>query len=181
MKDLIEALQEYDKIHLPRWEELPDFDVYMDQLITLVNRYLFFLQEENNPIITPAMVNNYVKLNLMPKPIKKKYQRIHIAYLIAITLLKQVITISQISDGIDLQVKTSGLKGAYNLFCEEIEESIHCVVVSFTSAQDPLLSFPHFTNENSATKLATISLITKLLCIQFLNRKNKSVKKDRKQ
>lgn len=60
-------------VHLPQWEELPDIDLYMDQVLNLVDRYL-------SPIgvkpVTAAMINNYVKLNLIPKPIGKRYSRI---------------------------------------------------------------------------------------------------------
>ena len=73
----MEDLQRY---HLPRWEELPDIELYMDQVITLIERYLAPLleeaDEENNKIITSAMINNYVKLGIMPKPIKKRYERV---------------------------------------------------------------------------------------------------------
>ncbi len=109
--------------HLPRWEELPDFDIYMDQIITLIERYLNILNDGKERIITNAMVNNYVKLKLIPKPIKKKYNKEHIAYLIAITLLKQILTISEVRDGIAYQASLSGTHNAYNLYCEEQEKA----------------------------------------------------------
>lgn len=163
-----DALQELNQFHLPRWEELPDFEVYMDQLITLINRYLYILNKEETPIITPSMVNNYVKLKMIPKPEKKKYQRIHIAYLIAITMLKQVLTISEVRDGIELQTKISGLKGAYNLFCEEQENAIHAVVETFEADHDPVFTINGFTSKNTAMKLATLSLVTKVVSEKLL-------------
>ncbi len=105
--------------HLPRWEELPDFDIYMDQIIALIERYLNILDDGKERIITNSMINNYVKLKLIPKPNKKKYNKEHIAYLIAITLLKQILTISEVRDGIAYQAKISGTHNAYNLYCEE--------------------------------------------------------------
>ena len=112
---------------IPRWEELPAFDLYSDQVIQLINDYLSMYFTKEDTIITAAMINNYVKHKMMPKPEKKKYQRVHIAYLIAITMLKQVVTIEQVNAGITYQAKVSGLKGAYNLFCEEMERSLHNV------------------------------------------------------
>ena len=57
---------------LPQWKELPDLALYMDQVVSLGNRYL-------EPIIsgpiTASMVNSYVKKGLMPKPIKKNIHR----------------------------------------------------------------------------------------------------------
>ena len=93
--------------HLPRWEELPDFDLYMDQVISLIERYLNILDDGKERIITSAMINNYVKLKLIPKPIKKKYNKEHIAFLIAITLLKQILTISEVRDSIAYQARNA--------------------------------------------------------------------------
>ena len=95
-KDLILWSDTLQDFHLPRWEELPNFDLYLDQVITLIEGYLQHLfDEENDTILTSAMINNYVKLKLIPKAEKKRYNRVHIAYLIAITILKQVLTISR--------------------------------------------------------------------------------------
>lgn len=110
---------------LPRWEDLPEFDLYSDQVIQIINGYLNLFMYKNDYIITSSMINNYVKNKMMPKPVKKKYQRVHIAYLIAISMLKQVLTIEQVNAGIIYQSQISGLKGAYNLFCEAMENALH--------------------------------------------------------
>ena len=121
-----ESLRDF---HLPRWQELPDLDLYMDQVIQLVDQYLMpVIQTEKHPLLTPAMVNNYVKKGLIPAPIKKRYQRKHLAFLIAITLLKQVITIPEVKSGILFQGKVSGIREAYDLFCDEQEKSIQFII-----------------------------------------------------
>lgn len=114
---------------LPRWEELPDFDLYSDQVVQLVNGYLHLVEEVEKDVLTSSMINNYVKQKLIPKPEKKKYHRIHLAYLIAIGLLKKVLTITQVNDGIRYQSGISGLNGAYNLFCEEVERALKNVAL----------------------------------------------------
>lgn len=116
-----DSLMEYK---LPRWEELPEFDLYSDQVIQIINGYLGLFIKEEESIVTSSMINNYVKNKMMPKPEKKKYQRVHIAYLIAISMLKQVLTIEQVNAGITYQAKISGLKGAYNLFCDAMENAL---------------------------------------------------------
>ena len=78
LKDFCQQMIAY---RLPRWEDLPTFDIYMDQLITLVKQYLKDLFDEEDVIITSSMINNYVKMELIPKPVKKRYNREHIAYL----------------------------------------------------------------------------------------------------
>lgn len=128
-KQLMKWSKELIDYRIPRWEELPDFDLYSDQVIQLIKGYLILLDRGEESIITGAMINNYVKHKMMPKPVKKKYQKVHIAYLISISLLKQVLTIQEINDGITYQAEVSGLKDAYNLFCEEIERALHNVAL----------------------------------------------------
>ena len=91
MKTFCHQVMDY---RLPRWKELPEFDIYMDQLITLVRKYLSVLFEEEDAVITSSMINNYVKAGLIPKPEKKRYNAQHIASLIVITLMKQMLSIS---------------------------------------------------------------------------------------
>lgn len=48
---------------LPRWDELPDIDLYLDQVLTLLDKYLGpFLPENGGHALTASMINNYVKL-----------------------------------------------------------------------------------------------------------------------
>ena len=90
-KDLMSWSDSLMEFHLPRWEELPNFDLYMDQVITLIEGYLYILSDGKENVLTSAMINNYVKQKLVPKAEKKRYNRMHMAYLIAITVLKQVL------------------------------------------------------------------------------------------
>lgn len=83
---------------IPKWEDLPEIDLYMDQVIALMEKYLTDNSSQDSKLITPSMINNYVKLGIMPPPIKKKYSREHLAYLVIICSLKQVMPISNIKD-----------------------------------------------------------------------------------
>ena len=121
---MLEWCQQLNDYHLPRWEELPDIDLYMDQVVTLIEKHVLILSPPVDKLLTSAMINNYVKLGLMPKPDKKRYNRTHLAYLIVITLLKQVLTIGEVKDGILLQSRINGTHGAYNLFCQELEHAL---------------------------------------------------------
>ena len=104
--------------HLPTWEELPDFELYMDQVISLVGRFLDLLPhgEESEPVITPSTSNNYVRMKIMPAPVKKKYTRIHLAYLIIICSLKQSLSISVVSRIIPMNIPDDTAKKIYNDF-----------------------------------------------------------------
>ena len=82
---------QYNHVHILRWQELPDFDLYMDQVIGLIEKSLSFLKlDEDDKIVTSTMINNYVKAKLVSPPIKKKYSREHVAYFTVICFLKRV-------------------------------------------------------------------------------------------
>ncbi|MEN6593769.1 MAG: DUF1836 domain-containing protein [Clostridiaceae bacterium] len=83
---------------LPGWEELPKIELYMDQVIGLITQYLgFFVYDPNEEkLLTPSMVNNYVKMKLLPAPQKKKYGRKHIALLIMICTCKQSLSMAAV-------------------------------------------------------------------------------------
>ena len=73
-------------IHLPTWEELPDFGLYMDQMLTYGNRICAGSLKSLE--ITSNMINNYVKAGLIDRPRGKKYSRESLAQLLMISLLK---------------------------------------------------------------------------------------------
>lgn len=55
--------QTIEEFQLPRWNLLPDIELYMDQVLTLIEKYLSpLIVQPNQKIITAAMINNYVKL-----------------------------------------------------------------------------------------------------------------------
>ena len=59
--------------HLPRYDELPGIDLYMDQVVAVVSDYLHpYMRDAKEQHLTPAMINNYVKLKLLPAPVKKR-------------------------------------------------------------------------------------------------------------
>lgn len=121
--------EEITKFHIPRWNELPNIDLYLDQLVCLLEQYLSnYIKSENEKdekIITKTMINNYVKHNVMKAPINKKYNKEHIAYLFVICILKQVYSINDIAQLIKLAIKTTSASTAYDQFCNELEKAIN--------------------------------------------------------
>lgn len=119
-KQLIaEKLRRWEKYlnnyHLPEWEMIPDFGLYMEQVIALLGTYLDYLPPElkEEQFITSAMINNYVRKKIMPEPKRKKYYRIHIAYLVVICSLKQSLSISMIQTMIPLDMSEEEVKTFY--------------------------------------------------------------------
>ncbi|WP_322905803.1 DUF1836 domain-containing protein [Paenibacillus campi] len=110
----------------PRWEQLPVIGIYMDQLVAwLEQQFHQFPGETAGKLITPSMINNYVKQKIIPPTVKKRYSREHIAYLIIICNLKPVLPIATIQAMITTQLKTMTLNEIYNHFCEEQEAASH--------------------------------------------------------
>ena len=97
MQNNEERIEKIIKHHLPRWNELPEIDLYLDQVVNYLEKYLGILSSnDDDKIITKTMINNYVKQGIMPAPEKKKYGKTHIAYLMVICILKQVYSIGDI-------------------------------------------------------------------------------------
>ena len=114
--------------HIPRWEELPDIDLYSDQAVTILENYLSnYIGNKDEKIITKSMINNYVKQGLIGAPIKKKYSKSHIAQLFVICILKQVYSINDIYELIKLAIATSSIDVSYNKFCNYLEDAIKLV------------------------------------------------------
>lgn len=154
------------KIHIPRWSELPEIDLYLDQVVNYIEKYLGqYTVNKEDKIITKTMINNYVKLGIMPAPEKKKYSRSHIAYLIVICVLKQVYSISDIGKLISLTIQYFELSKAYNRFCANLELSVKNV---FTRKE-----FPHvdkMTEEQYLLKNVVQSVADKMYVeFTFLN------------
>ena len=103
---------------LPAWDELPTLELYMDQVVVLISQYLSYLGtmlNEDKPV-TPAMINNYVKMGLVPPPVKKRYNRTHLASLIMICVLKRSLAMSAIQLLLRPDMPEEELRALYELF-----------------------------------------------------------------
>jgi hypothetical protein len=108
----------------PKWEEIPNIDLYLDQVLLYVNQVCEPISSESDKGLTASMVNNYVKHGYLTKPDKKKYQRQQIARLIAITTLKSVFSIQEIAQTLNtLQTETNS-EQLYNAFVNYMNEGI---------------------------------------------------------
>lgn len=116
------------EFHMPRWHELPDLELYMDQVVSVVERSLEPLKsgEESKPI-TPTMINNYVKQHLVAAPVNKKYGRSQLSSLMMIGILKRFMSLSEIAESIALLRTGRSEQEVYDLFCAAIEEELHAV------------------------------------------------------
>ncbi len=106
---------------LPRYHELPDVGLYLEQVIKYINGKLSPI---GCPEITSSMVSNYVKKGVIPPPEKKQYFSDHLGYLIFISIAKLVLSIENITLLFNLQKASYKAETAYNYFCDEFENML---------------------------------------------------------
>lgn len=84
------------------WSQFPGIDLYMDQVVTYLEKLLNILgTEEPGKIITSSMVNNYVKEGYLKRPVNKKYDRVHLVTLYIMSMLKPVLPIPLIANSLN--------------------------------------------------------------------------------
>ena len=78
-------------------DEIPEIDLYMDQLTTFMEDKLNAnKRSEDDKTMTKTMINNYTKNNLLPPPDKKRYSKDHLIMLLYIYYLKNFVSITDI-------------------------------------------------------------------------------------
>ena len=126
-----EALEALAGCALPPWEELPDLELYMDQVLSLVSRYLPAGEDKG---LTASMVNNYVKMRVIERPVNKKYSRVQLARLVTLCAMKQVLSLPELSALSEIGLARYPMPKAYNYFCVELENALR---TAFSPAADP--------------------------------------------
>lgn len=101
---------------IPYWHDLPDIDLYLDQILLIVNEIADFKRTPDDKGLTASMINNYVKHGFIAKPIKKKYQKKQLARLIAITFLKQVFSIQEVTQALNILQQSYSAQEMYDNF-----------------------------------------------------------------
>ncbi len=157
---------------LPLWEDIPDIGLYMEQVTMLLNQYLNYLptevvknrdKEKEFFLISPATVNNYVRTRVMPEPVKKRYYRIHIAYLIMICTLKQSLSIANIKKLIPGNASTEEIRILYSEFVD-----IHMREVKYFSEQLKVISKP-LVSEDPEAEIGAKSVETLIIYISLIS------------
>ena len=108
----------------PKWEDIPNIDLYLDQVLLYVNQVCDPIYPDKDKGLTASMVNNYVKHGYLTKPDKKKYQRKQIARLIAITTLKSVFSIQEIAQTLNTLQTQASSGQLYDAFVDYMNHGI---------------------------------------------------------
>lgn len=94
LNELLAHLDSLDHIHV---DEIPQIDLYMDQVTTFMEKHLGELKRyPEDKVLTKTMINNYAKNNLLPSPLKKKYTQEHILLLVFIYYFKNLMSFTDI-------------------------------------------------------------------------------------
>ena len=120
---LAAACRELEAQRLPRWRELPDLELYLDQVLELTARYLEAWPAFDRKGLTASMVNNYVGMGALPKPVKKRYSRRHLAQLLVICVLKGSLPIASIRSLLRREMPEGGEEAFYDGFCACFESA----------------------------------------------------------
>ena len=159
------------ELKLPRYKDLPDFGIYSEQLVEIVNKALEAMFDKDNKL-TKSMVNNYVKHKIMPSPIKKRYFRNHIVYCIVITVFKNNLSIAEIDGGILHELKKSSIEESYNYFCDKIESVMRLIIDILDKQDDPdtkmTATIDVDLDKRNGLTLAIVSVCTKVITQKLL-------------
>ncbi len=120
-KQMADSIQAF---RMPRYQELPDGGLYLEQTTQYMNQ---ILKPLGCVSITSSMISNYVKKGLIKGPDKKRYYAEQIAYLFYITIAKHVLTLEHIQLLKELQMQTYPKEVAYDYFVKELENVLAVV------------------------------------------------------
>ncbi len=99
LNSILHQLAEIDYVHP---EDIPNIDLYMDQVLTFLEKELGTVREATeDKAMTKTMINNYTKNQLLPPPEKKKYSRDHMLNLIFIYYFKNFLGLKDIKSILD--------------------------------------------------------------------------------
>ena len=148
-----------DDFRLPLWEQIPDIGLYMEQVILLLRKYLDYLPPElkEEQFITAATINNYVRMKVMPEPVKRRYYRIHIAYLIIILTLKHSLSIALIQKIIPMGLPEEEVEEIYNAYAQRHQQAAQYFMEQVRLAAGPIL---HHEEKGAVSVEKTEDLIT---------------------
>lgn len=123
MEDLTELRQRLRTQRPVPWEQLPDFALYMDQVLSYMDRQVIRFDEDDG--LTSAMVNNYTKSGLVPRAEGKKYTREHLAYLTVICILKRVMSSREMDLTLSAQLADRGdVSDGYEAFRSSLDKAL---------------------------------------------------------
>lgn len=116
------------------WDHFPDLELYMDQLLSYVNRQQPFTSEE--PALTKSMVNNYIKQEIIVRPNGKRYNQEHIAQLTMLSLLKEVLPIQDCQELFREVGLYEDTEATYNTFLQNLDDAMNSTAATLAETSE---------------------------------------------
>ena len=191
-KDLLNSIMEsFDRISYVKSQDIPNIDLYMDQVVTFLEKQLAIFQTSSlDKQITSSMINNYVKGEVVSSPIAKKYNREHLALIEEVCTLKQVLTIAEVKQILDERYRkdTIAKEEIFNTFKELVNHKNKEAIEATRSRLDTiemndLKGLTDLAMDLALTASAYISISKRILFLNKLfqeqqeNKKNKDEEK----
>lgn len=121
---LREIFARLDSLDYVKPEQIPDIDLYMDQVTSFMDDHLEKSKRyPEDKVLTKTMINNYAKNNLLPPPVKKKYSKEHMLLLIYIYYFKNMISFNDI-EALFAPITESHFMDSSGLSLQDIYEQI---------------------------------------------------------
>ena len=159
-------LNDLENFSLKDYEKFPDIDLYMEQLITYLEREFQIYQTSSlDKQITPSMINNYVKSDVMISPKAKRYNREHMALIKEIMILKQVLPLTDVKQILDLKYRSNDdtdYSEVYNNFNNLVNEKNK---IAITEAKEALANI----EENNLEQLTDLAENYALTAMAYIN------------
>lgn len=143
-----------NELHFPPYEAFPDIELYMDQVLDFLSRSRSSLRDDDR--LSSAMVNNYIKAELLPRARGKKYSREHLVHLAIIVRLKQVLSVKDTGKLISAFKKEKTDEELFSAFREIVARCTDDIVESISGSDDSLAEM--------AMNLAVSSYLNKIGC-----------------
>lgn len=163
--ELVLSIQDF---RLPKYEEIPNMGLYLDQVAKYISEFLAPLQ---GAALTSSMISNYVKKGLIKSPVKKMYYRDQIVYLFFIAVSKSVLSLEGLQTLIRLQQETYELRTTYEYFRRELENILFFI---FGLKDSPDVVGTELTEEKTVLRNTIITVAHKVYldkCVQSLQGK----------
>lgn len=147
---------------LPRYTEIPDIGLYLEQAVRWVNRYTPIFSENE---ITASMISNYVKHHIIPGPKGKTYSRDALGHLLFVCLMKTTMPLEEIRFVFGIQRRSYEFSVAYDYFCEEFE---NLLAFAFGLKEQPDFVGHDSTVEKELLRSALLSAVYHIRLQQYI-------------
>ncbi|GLB60641.1 DUF1836 domain-containing protein [Cytobacillus sp. NCCP-133] len=158
-------------------EDIPQLDLYMDQVIQLFeNTYSSAKRNEDEKILTKTMINNYAKGKVFFPVKNKKYSKEHLILIALIYQLKGALSISDIKTSLSVINEQTAhgdfdLEHFYQLYLDLCKINLESFREELQSQSKRVEDEAKGLNETASVKAEKVLLLTSLVHMSNLYRK----------